>query len=170
MNSKKGIKGIHLNSTSLICGVAYMVIVLLVRLLSHNPYDMIHKLNCTDILPPMWLFNFLSLIWGWLVGYAAGLIICRMHCNLDVYNVLASYRGGLFYVALLFLGLIWYPLFFSGENLLVSLVISLLMVLCSIICFYFWKKVDTGSALIVLTYTFWLTYIMVINVSISLHN
>ena len=63
--------------SGLICGIIYAVIGFFVRLCVKNPYNMIHVLGADAYLPPLWLFNLLSLFWLFISGFAAGIVIGR---------------------------------------------------------------------------------------------
>ena len=170
MNGNKLTKELCLNRLSLFLGLGNMAACQLVRAISGSPYDMIHKFNLADVLPPMWLFNFLSLVFSFLIGGAVGIIVGKAQCYVDIFSVISAYRGGLCYVSLIFLSLIWYPVFFSGAHLWLSLLIALLIVVCSVGCFCFWMKIDAFASLVLAGYGLWSIYILIMNISVYLFN
>lgn len=159
-----------INKYSLIFGVVQVILCVWVRILSRNPYEMLHRLNASDVLPPIWLFNFLSMIWFFVSGVAFGIIIYRIVARRNgLSEVIAGYKGGLFYVALVFLCLNWYPLFFCCRPA-VALIISLASVMCAVFCGIIWQKIDRYAALIMLSYSVWLVYIFIVNATVFFSN
>ena len=95
------------NKPSLFSAIISMMICLFVRILSQSPFELIHKLDCNDIIPPIWLFNLLSLIWCFLFGYAAGnIIFCVAHGKSHGIRETRAYQGGLFFVNSFYLSLL----------------------------------------------------------------
>jgi len=159
-----------INKYSLIFGSVQVILCVLVRILSRNPYEVLHQLNASDVFPPIWIFNLFSIIWSFVSGMALGIILYRscMRRN-SLSEVIAGYKGALFYIALVFLCLNWYSLFFCCRPA-IALMISLLSVLCAIFCGIIWKSVDRYAALIILSYSVWLTYVFIINATVFLRN
>ena len=158
------------NKISLLFALASMLLCLFVRLCAGSPFDLIHKLHATQILPPMWLFNLLSLFWSFLAGFGAGIIVSEVSSGrLRGEKEILAYRGGLFFVTLLLLSQFWYPLFFVGERLLLSLLLSLIASLCAVFCAVLWAKPSPPSALVIATYGFWLLYTVFLNLTVLLH-
>ena len=155
-----------INKYSLIVGTVQAALCISVRLLSKSPYEVLHRLNASDVLPPIWIFNILSMIWFFVSGLAFGIIIYRIFMRRNgLSEVIEGYKGGLFYIALALLSLIWYPLFFSCR-IAIALAISLICAICAVFCGVIWQRIDRYAALIMLSYSVWLTYILIINASI----
>ncbi|MBE6584185.1 MAG: tryptophan-rich sensory protein [Ruminococcaceae bacterium] len=156
-----------INGTSLFCGIISAVCAFFARMLSGSPLDMVHKLEGIDILPPIWIFNLLSVAWYFLIGAAAGAVIHGVNkgCVRGKEEIWA-YRGGIFFSVTFFSGLIWYPLFFVGEALFFSLVTSIIITLSAVLCAYFWfgAKIN-NAALIMSAYTIWTFYVLIVNLS-----
>ena len=171
MQQKTIRKTVVFNKISLVCGVISTVLCLAVRIVSGSPFDMIHKLGNSEFIPPIWIFNLLCMTWSFISGYAGGMIInevaCRRICGREE---ICAYRGGLFFISQLYLALTWYPLFFASESIFLSLLTALLAVICSGICSASWSRASKISALIMAAYTIWLTYVLLINFSIFVHN
>lgn len=164
----------HKNSLSIfsiICGAVYALISFLIRINTKNQFELIHIINCEDIFPPIWLFNFLGILFAFLLGFSAGLIIDDISfkkCNTD--GELNAYRGGLLFVSTFFLSLIWYPLFFSGEYFLFALLISLLAAIAAIFNGIFWISVKSISGILAIISSLWLFYVFIINVLVIFNN
>lgn len=152
------------NTTSLICGIINMLVCLTVRIVSGSPFEVIHRLNCGEVLPPIWLFNLFWLIGSFVAGYASGIIINEFLCGrLNGRNEICAYRGGLFFVALLFLAIIWYPLFFVKEALFLSLLIAIISLVCAFFCGCIWFKSEKVASILIFAYFVWLFYILIVN-------
>ncbi len=164
-------KSVIFNTTSLICGIVNMVLCLIVRIVSGSPFEVIHRLNCNDILPPIWIFNLLWLIASFCVGFSAGIIINAILCRrINGRDEIFAYRGGLCFVALVFLAVIWYPLLFIKEAVFLSLLIAILSAVCSFVCALEWVRIEKCAGVVVFIYSFWLLYVMIINFALLFHN
>ena len=160
----------RINKTGLTFGLVTLIIFIVVRLFCDNSYEMIHKFDTSDIIPPLWLLNLLTFVWGFLIGYAAGSVIdCVMHSGASINLEIAAYRGGLFFLTLFFLSQTWYCIFFQGGHLFIALLIIVIALLSSIICAYFWYSALKTSALIIGAYCIWLFYLIILNASVLLH-
>lgn len=159
------------NGISLTCGTICAIFLIISVTISGSPFEMIHKLNAANILPPMWLWGFLTSVWGFLIGYAAGLIIFEAVCNKS-HNEreICAYKGGLFFLAALFLFVLHYPLFFVAERLFTALLAALVAAACACLCAFFWSKTSALAAVIIVSYAFWLFYVVFVTLSIIVQN
>ncbi len=171
MASKASSRNNLFNGISLVCGTICSFFFIGSIIVSGSPFDMIHKLNVGNILPPMWLWGFLNLIWGFLVGYAAGLIIFEFLCNKGHgEREICVYKGGLFFLSALYFFGLHYPLFFVGEKLFVALLAVLIAAACACLCAFFWSKVSALATVIMGSYAFWLFYVVFVTLSIIVQN
>ncbi len=159
-----------MNGMSLICGVIAAICAFISRVIFGSPLDMIHKLEGIDLLPPIWIFNFICVAWYFFIGVAAGTVINGVSkkavCGREE---LWAYRGGLFFLITFFSGLIWYPVFFVAQAIFISFAVSLAVTLGSLICAYFWFGSGvTIPALIVSANTIWSFYLLIVNISVLL--
>ncbi len=133
-----------------------------------NPMNMLHITESTNCLPPLWVFNLLSVISCTLMGMSAGWII---DCVLSGHNKgafeISSYRGALYLSFAFFMFLIWFPVLFFAQKLFLSLVIAILALICSLCCAIEWSRVSPPrSSLVMYVNTIWLFYIMFVNLSL----
>jgi tryptophan-rich sensory protein len=154
----------------LLLALISMVLCLSVRLISRIPVELLHSLQFNDILPPLWLSNLLSLAWSLFIGFAAGIVACeiiygRAHGRKEI----LIYQGGLFFVAVIILTNVWYPVFFSCGRLVVSCLIALVTVALSSLCAIIWARVSAVSGVILGAYSLWLTYVLLLNLSVLFH-
>ena len=155
-----GRERIKYSKTALLCGLVSTAICFSIRILTESPFDMIHKLNCASLLPPIWLFNLLSILWGFLFGYAAGLVI-RQSANRGTHTciLLSAYRGGLCYLCAFFLSCAWYPLLFGAGRLFIAFLVAFWATVFSALCALCWFRVSSSATLIVAAYTLWMVYV-----------
>lgn len=166
---KKKLYSEQIKRTAVIFGGVYAAVGFIVRVMSDSPFDTIHILGAGTFLPPMWIFNVLCLFWMFVCGTAAGAVVAKIFCGrIAGDKVLSIYRGGLFYIALFFLCMLWYPLFFGGNALGVSLLISLLALLCSCVCAFQWKCAGIYETLSMSANSIWLFYILLVNLMTAL--
>ena len=154
-----------------ICGGFYAAIGFLVKIFSKSPHNAVHLLGIKNFIPPVWIFNLISLLFFFVSGCAAGIVIGkiikgRARCKGEMY----IYKGGIFFISLLFLTLIWYPLFFSGEFLFFSLIISLISLTCSILVACMWFYVNSFSCILISANCAWLFYVFCVNLLVILQN
>lgn len=156
---------------SLICGIICSLLCAGSVLISGSPFEMIHKLNVGHALPPMWLWGFLSFVWGFLVGSAAGTVIAETFCS-KAHNEreICAYKGGLFFLGALFFFALHYPLFFVAERLFFAMVSVLIALACACLCALFWSKVSIYATVIMVSFAFWLFYVLFVTLSIIVQN
>ena len=164
---KKRVQQNKNNNISIICGIIGAALFLFVMNAFGNPYGTIHKIDVLDIIPPIWLWNISELLWGFLIGYAAGRVIFDISCIKSVPHAeMSACKGGLFYIVAFFLSLSHYPLFFIEGKLLLSLITAFLSLIFASICGVIWIRVSKTPSLIMIAYSFWLFYVVFVNFSI----
>lgn len=156
-------------TAALICGIIYAAIGLIIRMRAGNPFEMLHIFGADALFPPMWIFNLLCLVWMFLSGCAAGRMISLVwKCRVGGRNESYAYGGGLFFIALFFLTLLWYPLFFSMGFLWLCLAVALTSLIFSVICAMLWRRADPLCFVIMAANSIWHFYILLANLSIVL--
>lgn len=171
MSAKAISKGITFNGLSLTLGIICAFIKIVSVVMSGSPFDMIHKLDPNGIIPSFWLWNICGIILYFLAGNAAGIVINdvskRSNCGpIAIYG----YKGGMFFVALFFLGILHHPLFFICERLLTSLIVAVAACVCAVMCAVFWTKISSAATVIMISFAFYSLYITLINICILVSN
>ena len=152
------------NNISLIIGGVLAAINLAVILTAGSPYDVAHKIGVYKMIPPLWMWCLSTVIFGFLVGYALGGVavdvlskkVCRD-------GVVWAYRGGMAFVVMYMLSIAHYPLFFVGERMVIALLLSLLALVCSLLCIFCWSRVSIVASIIIGLYSVWLAYVLFVN-------
>ena len=154
---------------AIICGGIYAAIGFIIRIRVNNPFEMLHILGGSNYFPPLWVFNLLCICWMFLSGCAAGRLIRLVWsgrvCGREE---VSAYSGGLFFIALFFLTLLWYPLFFGAGSIALCALISLLCVAASAMCALSWRRADFLCCIIMAANSVWLIYILLANLSVLL--
>lgn len=160
-----------IKKTAIICGAVYSILGLIVRVCAGSPYNTVHTLGMDAYLPAIWLFNFFCIFWFFICGIAVGSIFGRMLCGrINGREEVYLYRGCLFFVSMFFLSLIWYPMFFGGETLALSLLIIFLCVICSVLSALSWRGASLFSCVLMIANSLWLFYILLVNMLVILQN
>ena len=138
------------------------------RTMLGSPLNMLHMLGSAACLPPLWLFNFLSVLASALMGMSAAWVI---DCVASGYNngarEIGSYRGALYLLSAFFLFLIWFPILFLAQRLFLSFAVSILALISSLCCAIEWSRVSPSrSAAVMYVNTVWLFYIMFVSLSV----
>lgn len=156
------------NGISLVCGIIGAVCAFLCRMITPSPLDMIHKLDGLNVLPPIWIFNLLSVVWCFLMGAAAGIVIKDLtDGHLCGRSAISAYQGLVFFLVAFFLGIMWYPTFFAAQAVFISFIMCLVICVSSVCCAINWFSAGIKTAaLIMAAYSIWSTYILVINLSV----
>ena len=162
----------NLGKGALWCGVISTAVCIISRTFFDSPLEMIHIVKGIHLLPPIWLYNLISYLWFFLIGIAAGAVIDHTYRSLNSGIVaINAYRGGMFFLSCFFCSIILYHVFFISQMLLLSLIVSICGVMCSVICAVNWKSVHPPSSCIIMTlYSFWQFYLFFVCLSVFLNN
>lgn len=152
---------------SIFCGITSAVLTLIIIFVSGSPYDMLHKTDSSNAIPPIWVWGIASTIFSFLAGYATGILIGNMWCGkITGDNEISAYRGLIFFVALFFLSNAHYPLFFVAERFIISLIPAILSIVFAIACAAFWAKPSPLSCVLISVYSIWMIYVSFVNVCV----
>ena len=149
----------------LLFGLGLMIAGIMVQIHTGSPYRVILELGVKEIMPQVWLFVFLRFLSFFIVGCAAGFVLgyrepgCRGE----------KYKGGMLFVLLGVLELLWYPTLFGSAWVFLS-VLESIVILCLSVCvtvsFY---RVTKFAGMILFLHDIWLIYLLVLNFAILFH-
>lgn len=109
---------------------------LAVRGIAAEPYFVWRLLSSAGGFPPLWLSSLLWLSVNFLTGALLGHILSGSSCG---GRACATFKGGIFLVLSLTVGLMWYCLLFGGRSFVFSLLLLLAACISCIICgAYLW--------------------------------
>ena len=142
---------------ALIAGGVLALLGMVVRLWWGSPNEGIAQMGIRHLLPPVWLMGFLWTLWYFVLGAVLGAVLCTYggHC-------IGAWRGGFFFLLMLFAGYVWYPLFFMRQNPLLSLLVLLAVLACAALCALQWQGVSVWAGVVVWLHVLWLLYMLIL--------
>ena len=129
-----------------------------VRFTAGSPYVVMQRLRLFGLIPPVFLTTLLITLWYLLIGGAFGLGLfspCRGR-EAD------RYKGGMLFVLLAVLELLWYTCFFVRSELFFAVLLALVTVVLAVgvaLCF---RRVARLSFCLMLAHAAWLCYLLVV--------
>ncbi len=161
---------ITVNRVGIFCGGISALLTLLCRLAFSEQASLFLRSDIACIVPPVWILNFMSLIFSLLIGYVAGTVICLVsEGRTGVSGEIQAYRGGLLFVALIFCELIRHPLFFASGKAFFAFLITLFSIFLAVGVACFWSRIALAASVIACSYALWLFYLAAIELAVSLH-
>ncbi len=160
-----------LSMTSIWCAIITTFCGYISKTCFGNPIDMLHKIGGLKIMPPIWIFNLLSLFSFFLIGLSSGWIIDSVILRENIGDrELHAYKGGIFASFTFFSSIIWFPTMMYAERIFISLIISAICTMSSILCSIEWSQVSPrGSSFTFLACSIWNIYIMFFNISVFIN-
>ncbi len=146
----------------LFVGMLLMLASIALRFYVGSPYRVILELGIKEYLPPVWLLTFLRTLSFLFIGFAAGFTLGYREKGVQG----EKYKGGMFFVLLCVVELLWYPTLFGASLLFLSLFEMLLALFLSVItsvCFY---RVSRFSGTILLLHCLWLGYLTFLHIGL----
>ena len=153
--------------TALIVGAGVCMLAgALVRGVCGSPYQSGMMLQFGHLLPPVWSMTLLWTVWYALLGAAFARVLCDRRCAAP--SEVVKYRGGMAYLAMLFLGFLWYPTFFCAGRVFVSALIVLgVLLLCLLTALAYWR-VFRITAILLFAHALFLFWLLLINLGVVL--
>lgn len=107
------------------CGIVLLLGGKMVRSVCGSPWGTRAVLLLGDCLPSVFWMTLLWGTWYFLLGAAFGLVMfSEACCGVISFSTVSKYRGGMFFVSMILLGFLWYPLFFVAAR----------FALCALLC------------------------------------
>ncbi|MBQ8433045.1 MAG: tryptophan-rich sensory protein [Clostridia bacterium] len=149
----------------LLFGVGYLIAGIAVRIGVGSPYPVLLALGIGEIVPPVWLLSLLWSISFFSIGCAFGFLLAYREkgCNGE------KYKGGMLFLLLLILELLWYPTFFGGGYVFVSVLLSILILCVSVWITAIAYRVTKFTGMLLLLHDIWLIYMMILNFTVLFH-
>lgn len=144
-------------SYALFFGVGLVLCAMAVRFWWGSPNAGITQLGIRELLPPVWLLGFLWTLWYFALGATLGSVLCAYgkHC-------IGAWRGAFFFLIMIGVGFVWYPLFFVRLNLLLSLLVILATVAMAAVCAWQWQGLSALAGAVLWLHVIWLIYMMIL--------
>lgn len=159
----------ELEQTNCMIGVAFGVVLtvcaILVRVWVGSPYRTILELGINDITPPVWVMTLLWTAAFFVNGCAAGMILAYRRGGNDA----DKYKGGLYFVLLSALELVWYPTLFASNLVFISVLECILILCLSVAATLTFYRVTKLCGMILLFHDVWLIYMLILNFAVLIH-
>lgn len=149
----------------LLIGMLLMIASITIRFFVGSPYRVILELGIESILPPVWVLSLLRTLSFLTVGCAAGFVLGHKNKLLCA----EKYKGGMFFVLLAVLELLWYPTLFGASFVFLSVIESILILILSITVTVCFCHVSHFAGTILLFHDVWLIYLLILNFAILFH-
>lgn len=144
-------------TAALVCGVLSAMVAVGVRLWWGAPYEGMAQMGIRELVPPVWLMGLLWTLWYFLLGAALGAVLYTYGGS-----CIGAWRGAFFFLLMLFVGFLWYPLFFVRQNLLLSLLVVACVLALAVICALHWQGLSLVAGLLLWAHVFWLFYMLIL--------
>ncbi len=128
-----------------------------VRLWCGAPNEGLLQMGIRHLIPPVWLMGLLWTLWYFVLGAALGAVLCTYGGN-----CIAAWRGAFFFLLMLFVGYLWYPLFFVRQNPLFALLVLLAVLGCAVLCALQWQGISLAAAGVLWLHVLWLLYMLIL--------
>lgn len=157
---KNSMKNNGLLSAAFLCGILCAGAGMLTRFWAGSPYGGLHQMGISEIVPPVWLMSLLWLLWYFALGAVCGAVLAG-HGACSV----AAWRGTVFFVLMLGLGLVWYPLFFGRQAVGLCLLITVLLLILCVLCALNWQQLSLVAGAVIYLHGLWLVYMLILQVA-----
>ncbi|MBQ2806552.1 MAG: tryptophan-rich sensory protein [Clostridia bacterium] len=133
-----------------LCGMA-------VRFWWGSPYAGITQLGIREVIPPVWLMGLLWLLWYFVLGATLGGVLYTYGKN-----CIGAWRGACFFLLMIGVGYLWYPLFFVRQNLALSLAVILAVIVLAAVCALQWQTLSVLAGAVLWLHVLWLIYMLIL--------
>lgn len=151
----------------LVGGALVLAVALLTRMAVGSPFYLLHKLNATGILPPVWCMSVLWMSAYALSGAVAGYLLSRPTGNAQ--REACLWRGCTFLILAIVFSLVWYTLLFGKHYLIPSWLCLLMSGGFALICVRAWWSIGKWAALIALGFTLWQICLFFLQFAVIMH-
>ena len=143
----------------LVVGAMLTGVGFLVRFSVGSPYQRMPMLVHCEHLPPLWL---LGVLWSaalFTVGCAGGFVVGHRDRSL----ITEKYKGGMLFLLLGAMELLWYAVFFGGGLLFASALLAVGVLCISVAATVCFARVSKFAGMILVFHNVWLVYMVVLN-------
>lgn len=129
-----------------------------------SPYHSGMMLRFATLLPPVWLMGLCWMMWYALLG--AALFGVLSDVRTDACTEAVKYRGGMSFLCMLFLGFLWYPVFFCAGRIFLSVLICLSVLALCVLTALCYRKLFPAAALVLFLHALFLVWLLILNVGV----
>lgn len=143
-------------------GISLMLCFLFELIICKRSYELLHIIYDKISLPPLWIFSSLYILCLFLLGVGAGFFVKEIfdgRASLQSENTIL--KGAIFCIPACFFILLWYPLLFSIQMPLLSVIFAFLSLILLIISLLFWLRASILYSLFVFPCVIWSAYLLI---------
>ena len=146
----------------LVCGALVALGGLLLKLFSGSPYPTLLALGIGEVTPPVWIMVLLWTVSLFTVGASMGLVLSYRERGRDC----EKYRAGMFFLLLLVLEFLWYPVFFGAMLVFLSALLSILILCCAVVLTVLSARINRLITGVLVLHDLWLIYLLIFNFAV----
>ena len=117
----------------------------------------------------MWLISLIWLAWYFVMGFLWGMLLGDIR-NRTLVRAVWFYRGSLYFMLGIFMGLMWYPFLFRICMPFFSLLVLLASVAFLCVAGISWMHIHRSCGYVTLGYCLWLVFILLTQLVVVLNN
>ena len=135
----------------------------IVRGVSGSPYQNGMMLRFGSLFPPIWLMSLMWMLWYALLG--AALFFVLSDGRKDACTEAIKYRGGMSFLCMLFLGFLWYPVFFSTGRIFLSVLICASVLVLCVVTAWCYRTAFRLTAVLLIIHALFLLGLLILNIA-----
>ena len=157
-------------TAALVCGVVLLLSCSMVRGICGGPWGTRGALQLGERLPSVvWMTLFWSM-WHFLLGTIFGVVIfSERFCGVVDFRAIAKYRGTAYFVCMVLLGFLWYPLFFLAARFALCALLSAVLTYLAIAAGFNYAKVVPAAGIVLGLYAIVLLIATICGVRLLFH-
>ena len=141
----------------LVCGCVLLAASILVRTLCGSPWESVAALALRDRLPSFWGMTLIWSAWYFVLGALFGAIMFSGEpAGVICVRTVEKYRGGMYFITMILLGFLWYPLFFVTARLALAALLSLAVTVLALLCALSYWRISRVAGAIMLAHALYL--------------
>lgn len=153
----------HSVTAMLLGGGTLMLAGSIVRGVSGSPYQNGMMLRFGPLFPPVWLMGLSWMLWYALLG--ACLFGVLSDHRSDACTQAVKYRGGMSFLCMLFLGFLWYPIFFCTGRIFLSVLLCMAVLALCVVTALTYRSVFRIASLVLFAHALFLAWLLILNVA-----
>lgn len=142
---------------ALVLGALLALCAMGVRFWWGAPYQGMTQMGIREILPPVWLMGLLWSLWYFALGAVLGMVLSTYG-----HNCIDAWRGACFFLLMIGVGFLWYPLFFVKQNPLLSLAVLVAVIVLCTVCALQWQRLSVIAGAVLWLHVLWLFYLLIL--------
>ncbi len=144
-------------AAALICGGVLLLAGKIVRWICGSPWGSLAALRLGDVLPSFFWMSLVWSAWYFVLGAVFGVIMFDGRgAGVISLRSVEKYRGGMYFVAMILLGFLWYPLFFVSAHFSLAALLCVLVTVLALLTTISYLKISRIAGGVLLLHTIFL--------------